>query len=97
MKEDPQKKIGLYYRKYSIREDHIFRTKTGLPATRGFLQLKRVFTSIVIGTVREKDLETKLFDLTPYDLVKLKRLLANFDSRLLTWKDMSDLDKEVKL
>jgi len=91
----PRDKIGLYVTLRNLKSYNTFRT-TGLPAYHGHLTLKRISTSVVIGEPKEEDLKTDIFRLSPFDLAKLKKLLENFDSRLLTWKT-EDLGEEKKL
>ena len=93
----PSEKVGLYFTKYKLRAYNTFRFKTGLPAYHGYLTLKRISTSIVIGNIGEKDLKTQIFRLSPFDLAKLKELLKDFDSRLLAWKTTEDLEKEKRI
>lgn len=93
----PSEKQGLYHEKHISQRSRSFRVKTGLPAFHGYLKFKRIWTNVVVGTIKEENLKSETFFLSCFELATLKKILEDFDSRLLTWKNTEDLGKEKKI
>lgn len=53
----------------------------------GVLDIQQTRTDILLGEIKEGDLETVNLTLSPYDLSDLKKLLANFNRKTLRWKE----------
>lgn len=86
MTKDARDKLGMFFKKSTMQQDRTFR-HDGLPAHYGYLTITQVSTNTIVGTITEDKLITRKMGFTPFELVRLKKLLKDFDMRLLTWKE----------